>query len=250
MFSATLTDVRLLRDSIDAIAQLIDEGILKLKPEGLEMLAADRAMVAVVDFKLTANAFDSYNCDAPASAGLNLLNLLTILKRAGADDKLSMRLNNEENRLELTFTGESTRKFAIPLLELNAEDVPNITQFNFTANAELSTDVLSNGIDDADVIADSIIIELSPGKVKMWAEGDSSKTELNIESGSVALSSVDAKEAVKARYPLEYLKKIMKAGKLASKTTVKIGNDYPMRMDFSGDKVKIGFVIAPRVSEE
>lgn len=250
MFSATLTDVKLLRDSMDAIAQLIDEGVLKLKPEGLEMLAADRAMVAVVDFKLSANAFDSYNCDAAASVGLNLLNFLTILKRAGSADKLNIRLNSTDNRLELTLTGESTRKFAIPLLELNAEDVPNITQFQFTANAELSTDVLSNGIDDADVIADSVMIELAPGKVKMWAEGDSSKTELDLESGSVALSSVDAKEAVKARYPLEYLKKMVKAGKLASKTTVRIGNDYPMRMDFAGDKAKIGFVLAPRVSEE
>ena len=250
MFSATLTDVKLLRDSIDTIAQILDEGMIKLKPEGLEMLAADRAMVVVVDFKLSANAFESYNCDAAASIGLNLLNFLTILKRAGAGDKLSLRLNETDNRLELTLTGESTRKFAVPLLELSAEDVPNVTQFQFTANAELSTDVFSNGIDDADVIADSIIIELAPSKVRMWAEGDGSKTELNLEGGSVALSSVDAKEAVKARYPIEYLKKIMKAGKLAPKTSVKIGNDYPMRMDFSGDKVKMGFVLAPRVSEE
>ncbi len=245
-----MSDVKILRDSIDAIAQIIDEGVLRLKPEGLEMLAADRAMVAVVDFKLSANAFENYNCDAPAAVGLNLLNFLTILKRAGSADKLSLKLNSTDNRLELTLTGESTRKFAIPLLELNAEDVPNITQFAFTANAELSTDVLSNGIDDADVIADSIMIELAPGKVRMWAEGDSSKTELNLESGSVALASVDAKEAVKARYPLEYLKKMVKAAKLAPKTTLKIGNDYPMRMDFTGDKVKIGFVLAPRVSEE
>ena len=250
MFSATLSDVKLLKDGIDTVAQLIDEGILKFRPEGLEMLAADRAMVAVVDFKMSANAFDNYSCDKPSSVGLNLLNFLTILKRAGSGDKLSMKLKNEENRLELMLTGESTRKFAIPLLELSAEDVPNVGQFDFPASAELSADVLSNGIDDADVIADSVIIELSPNTVKMWAEGDGSKTELNLESGSVALSSVNATEAVKARYPLDYLKKMMKAAKLSSKAAVKIGKDYPMRMDFSGDKVKLGFVLAPRVSEE
>lgn len=250
MFSATLSDPKTLKDSIDTIAQLIDEGVLKLRPEGIEMLAADRAMVAVVDFKMSANAFEGYSCDKPVSLGLNLLNFLTILKRAGAGDRLTLRLNETENRLEITLAGESTRKFAVPLLDLSAEDVPNINQFEFKASAELSADVLSKGIDDADVIADSVMIELAPSKVKMWAEGDSSKTELNLESGSVALSSVSAAEPTKARYPLEYLKKMMKAGKLASKTTVKIGKDYPMRLDFLGDKVKIGFVLAPRVSEE
>jgi len=250
MFSATLADAKILKDSIDTIAQLIDEGIFKLKPEGLEMLAADRAMVAVVDFKMSASAFDSYFCDKPVSLGLNLLNFLTVLKRAGSGDRLNLKLNENENRLEVTLTGESTRKFAIPLLELSVEDVPNISQFEFPASAELSSDVLSAGIDDADVVADSVVIELAPNKVKMWAEGDSSRTELNLESGSVALSSVNAKEPTKARYPLEYLKKMMKAAKLAPKTIVKIGNDYPMRMDFIGDKVKIGFVLAPRVSEE
>ncbi len=250
MFSATLSDVKILRDSIDTISQIIDEGVFQLKPEGIELTAADRAMVAVVDFRISPSAFDSYMCDSSKPIALNLINFLTILRRAGPEDKISLKLNDIDNRLEITLAGESVRKFAIPLLDIGSEEVPNINQFQFSSSAELSAEVFSNGIDDADVIADSVMIELSPSEVRMSSEGDSSRTELKLEKGSVALSTVNTDSMVRARYPLEYLKKMMKASKISSKMSLKLGNDYPMKVEFSGDKVKIGFVLAPRVSEE
>jgi len=250
MFSATLADPKVLKDSIDTIAALIDEGTLRIKPEGLELIAADRAMVAMVDWKLSSSAFENWNCDKPHSVGLNLLNLLTVLKRAGPDDKITLKLNETENRFEITLTGDSLRKFAVPLLELGGEEAPNVSAFEFAANAEVSADVLAAGIDDAAVIADSVTVELEPSSLKMWAEGDSSKTELKLDKGSIALTSVNAPGPAKSRYPLDYLKKALKAGKLASRASLKLSNDYPMRLDFIGDKVKLGFIIAPRVAEE
>ena len=44
---------------------------------------------------------------------------------------------------------------------------------------------------------------------------------------------------------------MIKASKLADETTLKWAKDYPMRLDFSSlDKVSLGFVIAPRVTED
>ncbi|MFQ6120306.1 MAG: DNA polymerase sliding clamp, partial [Methanosarcinales archaeon] len=60
MFKATITDVNLLRDSISTIAELIDEGIFKIAKDGISLVAADRAMVAVVDFKILSTAFEKY----------------------------------------------------------------------------------------------------------------------------------------------------------------------------------------------
>ena len=80
MFSVTTNDPRTLKDSIDTIAQLIDEGLFKLKRDGIELLATDRAMVAVVEFKLNASAFEEYKCDKEATIGLNLLNFLEIIQ--------------------------------------------------------------------------------------------------------------------------------------------------------------------------
>jgi len=72
-----------------------------------------------------------------------------------------------------------------------------------------------------------------------------------LEKGNEALVELSSPEQIKARYPLDYLKKMIKASKLADEVTIRWAKDYPMRMDFTSvDKVSMGFVLAPRVSEE
>ena len=58
MFKAKMKNCETLRDSIATISEFIDEAELQIKENGLEMVAADRAVVVVVDFALYRNAFD------------------------------------------------------------------------------------------------------------------------------------------------------------------------------------------------
>ena len=204
MFKAVTKDSKLLRDSIDTISQLIDDGLFRLKRDGIEMIASDRAMVSVVDFKLKSSAFDEYECDPARNIGVNLINLLTILKRANPEDKLTLHLNERENKLEISLHGNSVRNFAIPLIDISNEDMPPIDKLDFQAVAEIRSDVFEEGISDADIIADSVVIELSENSLRMYSEGNSSKAELNIEKGTAGLFDVSAKSKSKSRYSLEY----------------------------------------------
>lgn len=249
MFSAVTSNPKILKDSIDTISQLIDEGLFKITREGISLVATDRAMVAVVDFKINASAFDEYNCDADKEIGLNLLNFLTILKRAGNDDKLKLQLK-DENKLDIILEGSSKRKFSVPLLEISRDEIPPVDQLDFSATMEIKAGILEQGIADADIISDSIIFELDENNMKMFSEGDSSKTELVLEAGSESLVNLSAKQSVKSRYPLDYLKKIIKASKLAETVKIKLGTDYPMRIEFAGDNISFKCILAPRVSED
>ncbi|MCD6476870.1 MAG: proliferating cell nuclear antigen (pcna) [Candidatus Aenigmarchaeota archaeon] len=248
MFNLTLNNVKILKDSIETISQIIDEGIFKIKRDGIELLATDRAMVAVVDFRIDASAFDEYKCEKETEIGLNMLNFLALLKRAGSEDKLKMNLG--DNRLNITLEGRSIRNFSIPLLNINSDEIPPVNQLDFNASAELSTAILDQGISDADIIADSVIIELLPEQLKMLATGDTSKSELILSKGNSALINLDVKDNVKSRYPLDYLKKIIKASRIADTVKISLGTDYPMKLEFKGDNVSLNMVLAPRVSEE
>lgn len=248
MFKAILSDSQVLTTSMATIAELIDEGQFKITKDGISLVAADRAMVAVVDFNIFSIAFDKYEVDAEQKIGLNIASLLSVLKRANASDKVTLALQG--NKLEVLIEGNSRRKFTVPLLDLSQEEVPPVDQLEFTASAELKPEILQSGVDDAEIVADSILFETTENKFLMRAEGDVSRAELELEKGSPSLIDIKATGEVKSRYPLDYLKKMMKASKMADSVLVRFGQDYPMKLSFkSGDKCSLQFIVAPRVSD-
>jgi len=248
MFKATIADVDLLRDSISTIAELIDEGIFKITKDSISLVAADRAMVAVVDFKILSTAFEKFDADQEQAIGMNIGNLLSVLKRAGAGDKITFNL--QDAKLEIVLENSSRRRFVIPLLDLSQEEIPPIEQLEFTAKAELKPEIIESGIADAEVVADSVLFEASLGKFGMRAEGDVSSTHLELEKGNEVLLDLKVDGETKARYPLDYLKKMIKAAKIADSVTIEWGQDYPMKLSFkAGDKVSLKMILAPRVME-
>lgn len=249
MFKATLADVNLMRDSVATISEIIDEGIFKITKRGISFIAADRAMVAVVDFFIAASAFEKYELDAEQGIGLNILNFLSVIKRAGSGDKITFELKGA--KLHVLIEGASKRRFVVPLLDLSDEEIPPVDQLAFKSKAQMKSDVLKNGIDDADIIGDSVILQTTPTMFGMIAEGDISKAELELEKGNEALVALNAAAPTKSRYSLEYLKKMVKAAKLSDSVTLEQGTDYPLRMGFAaGDKARISFILAPRVTED
>jgi len=249
MFKAALNNVSLLTDSISTIAELIDEGIFKINKEGISMVAADRAMVAVVDFQILATAFDKFDVDQDHSVGMNVANLLSVLKRATAEDKATFNL--QDAKLEIVLENASRRRFVIPLLDISQEEVPPIDQLEFTCKAEVKPGILQSGIADAEIVADSVLFEADRNRFGMRAEGDISSAQLELEKGNQSLLDLKTDGDIKARYPLEYLKKIIKASKIANSVSLEWGQDYPMKLSFkSTDKVSLTFILAPRVSED
>lgn len=247
MIRAVLSDVSLFKDSLTAIAQIIDEAVFKFKPEGIELVAADRAKVAAVDFKLKKEAFDEYKCDKEVGVGLNFDNLLKVVKRIRKTEDMEIKINEEENRVEIVAKGKSTRVFALPILDISEEELPPIEKLQFSAKVNVETEVVKEGIEDADTIADSVVFQTSGSEFVMLAEGDSSKVELKIDNNQDP--SLEIEGEAKARYPVDYLKKFMKASNLSERVTISFGTDYPMKLEFDAENVYLAFILAPRVEE-
>ena len=246
MFKAVLEDISTFRDSMATISELIEEGKFKIKKDGIELLAADRAVVSVVDFKFSAKNFKEYHYHSDSSIGVNINNLLQILKRAKSSDTVTIEL--DENSLALTFKGRSKRKFTIPLIEIREEVPAGIEKLSFPAKAELNSEVLADGIDDADLVSDSVVIELDKDKFLLKAQGDSSSAELELKSGDDC--KIETKEKVRARYSIDYLKKMLKARKISDRVQLALNTNYPLKMTFSsGDLITMSFILAPRVEE-
>lgn len=248
MFKATLTNPMMLVNSIATIAELIDDGLFKITKDSISLKSADRAMVAVVDFQMAASNFETYELDGEQNIGVSISTLLSVLKRVGSNDKLTINLLGKT--LEIIVEGESKRRFIVPLLDISKEEVPAVDQLDFKAEARVKPEIIQAGIEDAEIVSDSVLFETSGDKFFMRAEGDISRIDLELEKGKPSLMDIRSDGTIRARYPIDYLRKMIKAAKIADSVYLRFAQDYPMRLEFKvGDKISLSFVLAPRVSE-
>ncbi len=250
MFEAKLSDISLLKESVGTISEFIDEAEMHIKNDGIEIISADRAVVAIVDFVLSRDAFVEYKRDSDTKIGINLVSLLQILKRSQASDTLHIKL--EDNKLLLVLEGNSVRRFYLPLIDIAKEEAPDLKKLEagFSAKLTVNSDILNAGIEDAELIADSVVFTIRKDQLMLKTEADSSSTQLELASGTESLKIIDMEAPVRARYSIDYLKKIFKARKLAETANVSIATDYPVKVQFEvPEKMRLAFILAPRVED-
>ncbi len=248
MFKAEITEVGLLKDSMKTISSLISEGIFQLEEDSMKLIAADPAMVGLVDFKIEEEVFEEYDLDEETKVGLNIENLYSILRRANADDTITFELG--DSRFEITMENSSTRNFSLPILNLSEDDIPETDQLSFDFEAELDASTVEGAVKDAMVVSDAVTISADENQMNISAEGDQSNADFTITEESSGVISMSG-DSVKSMFSLDYLSKMIGGKNLSNNVTMKLGNDFPMRMEFSvPDEVNLSFVLAPRIEEE
>ncbi len=245
MFTATLEDLNLLKESLTSISELIDETEFGIRQDGIKMTASDRAVVVVVDFFLEKAAFKDYNYETDMRIGVNLTNFLKILKRAGSSDVMHLKI---DKNIEIKFTGSGSRVFTLPIIDVSKEELPPIDKLDFISSFDIRSDAFSDSIDDADLISDTLVFMTTGNKLYINADSDQSSVELELDDS--AFKNFQSKDNSRARYSIEYLKKIMKAKRIIDHASVSYSTDYPMRVLFNiPGKAKLSFILAPRVEE-
>jgi len=246
----TLAEPKYLKDTISIISELVSEATFKIDNEGIELVAMDPANVSMILFKLFSSTFVEYKVEEPMELGINLSNLKQILRRANPSDMVSLSMVGK-GKLRIMFSGTSKRKFFLPIIDVDQEE-QKIPELKFQAKLKLDSRILANAIDDADIVSDSLSFEVEKDKLTVKAEGDLSQSEIEVPSGeNVSIVLNESVEKLKSKYSIEYLKKMMAAAKIADKCELKLGNDYPLRLEFNEvDKVSLSFILAPRVEYE
>lgn len=250
LFKAELEEVGLIKDSMKTISDLISEGLFQLKEDGIHLIAADPAMVGLVDFQLEKEVFEDYELDEETKVGLNLENFYSILRRANSDDTITFELDEDDSKFHIKMEGMSTRNFSLPILNLSEDDIPSTDQLDFSVTAELETSVLEGAIKDAMVVSDSVTISADSETINIISDGDQSNVNFEISGDSEGVIDLDGGEA-KSMFSLDYLSKMIGAKSLSDTVNLKLGEDFPMRLEFVvPDKADLSFVLAPRIEED
>jgi len=151
---ALFRDARLFYRIIDSMS-LIDEGVLKADENGLKLKALDSSKVVLIDFEMPRDAFDEYYCEGELNLGLNIEELRKVAKRGSAREKVLISAG--EGRFRLTLKGKADRSFTIPLIDLEAEELPE-PQVELKARAGALADVFESALKDVELVSDFVKI--------------------------------------------------------------------------------------------
>jgi proliferating cell nuclear antigen len=236
-----LDSPKLLSDAIGIVSEVVSEVRIKLLEDGMSIVAVDPANVALVIFKLPRESFSQYETGNEVW-GINLDDLKKILKRASIG--ASVVFEQEDNQLKISIFDKIKRVFTLSLINIEGED-KDVPELTFGAKVQMSAKNFSEAIEDANIVADSC--GLIAGEGFFMVEGSGS---LNSARAEFSGDEAQIEGLAKSRYSLEYLTKFIKGAKISESVVVNFSDDYPLRLDFPGEKMGIGFVLAPRVEND
>ncbi len=244
-----LAEPKFFKDSISIVSDLVSEAKFKVSSAGLELVAMDPANVAMVIFKLLSSSFTECKVKGTEELAVNLNNLKQILRRAKNDDVLTLE-TTDDAKLTIQFKSNTTRSFSIPTLEIDEKEqkVPELT---FPLSVTMDSSLLSESIDDVSVVAESVTFLGEEKLLSVKAEGDLSKAFIEITADENTLIKAESDKKYKAKYSLEYLKKMTAAGKMSEQVGLYFNTDYPLKLEYKvTDRLLLSFILAPRVDND
>ncbi|MGC9210472.1 MAG: proliferating cell nuclear antigen (pcna) [Acidilobus sp.] len=230
---------------VGSIKEILDEGVFMASEQGLSLRALDTSRVVMVDLFYPREAFDEFDVSGKETFGVSFDALGKVLARSLKDEALSIETGKES--LLISFEGHGVRRFKIPQISLNVEELPE-PKITFTVHAKLSSATFIDAIKAVEEVADVLTLSAEEGKLYFLGAGDVEKVEveLSLEAGNLNDIKVDSPD--KAKYSVEYFDDMIKAARGADQVTLQYAQDSPARVqfDFEGGG-RLTFYVSPRM---
>ena len=129
------------------------------------------------------------------------------------------------------------------------EERQKVPELDFKCMIEMPSNMFDEVVEDMDVVSDSVAFEVKDDIFNIQAAGNISTAKVSFKKDDFV--KINSKENIRSRYSVEYLKKIIKGGKLSDTLTLWLSNDYPLKIEYKViDKLSLTTILAPRVNND
>ena len=248
MFEAEI-DAGVLKECIEAIIAVVDEGKLRISAEGLNLRAVDPSNVAMVTFQLQNDAFDDYrfsNGDGEGEGleiGMDFQKLLGILGIGGREQ---VRLSIDEQAQKL-YTRMGSLAYTVNLLEPSSlRKEPKVPELEFPVQVVMDIEDFRRTIRAAEKVGEHILLGVEGDEFYMEVEGEMDKLRLGLRKEQLIHLTPGTLHSL---FTLDYIAAMSKGMSHAENVTLNLGKDYPLQIEFevAGGKGKVSYLLAPRV---
>lgn len=248
-------EVGLFRASIDALKEFLPTAQLRCSSAGIGINGMDSGHIGFVDYFLAASDLARCKIPRPKCVGVSLAVLARVLSNVGSSDKLTMSLNEKEDRLVVSYTNDHVSKrglYEIALTNLN-EDALEIPAIDYAADVQAKTSDILTALREVSTFGEFLNLTLDEEGFHVETTGElgSAKQTLeNIEGREMMLE--DPATPVSAKFAAKFLLGIMKGGgSLSPSSRLEFGAGQPLRASFHyGTSSRFVGYLAPRLEED
>jgi proliferating cell nuclear antigen len=256
MFKAEFKDARIMKGIFDAVSAIISETVLKVTPEeGLTLTALDLSHICLVSLKLGKADFESFETDKDYELGINIGDLVKIIRRSGTDDSIIFSHDPKENKLIIKMQpsdGKRARRFTLGLIEVESEDLEmkGLIEMEFDNSCTMELKYLEEAIKDAEIMADVLEVKVGEDK-KLNFSAQGTIGDMNYTLEQELMEKADFPEESIGVFAISFLVNILKISPIAKKVEVEMRSDVPLKLRFGILKEsQILYFLAPRVEED
>jgi proliferating cell nuclear antigen PCNA len=260
-FKLKFKDTKFVRGIFEAISATLTETRMKISPEGLNVTGMDGSHICLCDVNLKKVDFLFFETNSTYELGLNLDDLVKIIKRGGATDELTFLHDPKEKKLVIEMKKENSKKartFTMSLIDLDQEeiDLKQLAEMPFENTTTFNVSILDEAIKDAEIFAEVLNIKVKEPLLTLWAEGTMGDMKYEIEKEELILS--DFKEVSEGAFAIQFLKNILKITSICDQVSIRLKSESPMHLKFmiggfvegSMPESYVQYYLAPRVEED
>jgi proliferating cell nuclear antigen len=247
MFKA-IVSAETLKTTLDSVSVLVDECKVHLDEDGIEIRAVDPANVGMVDLRLSAEAFESYEADGGV-IGVNLSRLEDIAGMADSGQLVELELDEETRKLHIQIDG---LEYTLALIDPDSiRQEPDIPDLDLSAEVVIEGKDINRAVKASDMVSDHIALGVDAGDELFYVDAEGDTDDVHLELTTEQLIDLQAGDA-RSLFSLDYLKDMNKAIPGDAEVTLEIGEEFPLKINFpiAEGQGSVLFVLAPRIQSD
>lgn len=241
----TIMTGEVLKTVTRAVVALVSESRMHFLEKGLHSRAVDPANVAMVIVDVPRDSFEAYNIDEEKTVGVDMDRVFDISKSISAKDLVELSIQ-DESTLRIKF---GSVEYKVALIDPSAiRKEPKIPELELPAKIVIDAGEFKKAIAAAEKISDQVVFQSDRDGFRIEAKGD--VDSIVFQMSETELIEFNGGEA-KSMFSVDYLKEFCKVAGSGDLLTINLGTNYPLRLVFelAGGKVRVEYILAPRVQE-
>ena len=241
----TMEEAPAFKDAIEAVVNLVEEGVFEVGENGLSLKAMDPSQISMVAFSMPKAMFSEYEAGEQKRIGVDISKLSKVLARGNSGE--SVELATEEGRLNIAFKGNKMKRvFKLPLLDLG-EGLEREPKIEYKNKVVMRAEALREVLKDAKLVSSHITLIIESEGLRVEIKGDDGEIKEEFEKDGNDLKSVEVNANAKATYPLSYLEDIIRGSKADTEVSLYIESDRPLKVEYNIVGADAKYYLAPRI---